>query len=60
MRREERLDRQSSRGRADAEIATRTARSGQRRTWSRAVVGSLEQGSAETSLLIVCFKAEGG
>jgi hypothetical protein len=24
------------------------------------VVGSLEQGSAETSLLIVCFKAEGG
>lgn len=24
------------------------------------MVGSLEQGSAETSLLIVCFKAEGG
>jgi hypothetical protein len=37
MRREERLDRQGNGKRADADIATWTARSGQRRTWSRVV-----------------------
>ncbi len=36
MRREERLDRQGSGKRADAEIANRTARSGQRREEQRA------------------------
>jgi hypothetical protein len=38
MRREERLDRQGSGKRADAEIANRTARSGQRREERRAKV----------------------
>jgi len=44
MRREERLDRQGNGKRADAaaEIATWTARSRQRRTWSRAEEGGAE------------------